>query len=84
MPKTIFSGDHAHLVAVLVAARKESGLTQAQVAAQLGGDQTLVSLIERSQRRVDVIELIGFAKAIGRDPVELLAEVVARIDAAPQ
>jgi len=80
MPKTIFEGDHQHLVEVLVQARKAAGLTQTDIAQRIGRDQTFISLIERGQRRVDVIEFISLAKAIGNDPVKLLKSVVERID----
>ena len=79
VPKTIFGGQHEHLVATLRAARRASGLKQAQLAQRLGRDQTFVSLIERGQRRVDVIEFFQIAQALGRDPVELFADLAARM-----
>lgn len=79
MPKTIFGGDHQHLVEVLVETRKNAGLTQEDVAARLGRDQTFVSLIERGQRRLDVIEFIRLAEALDRDPVALFGELSGRV-----
>lgn len=79
MPKTIFGGDHRHLVEVLVEARREAGLTQAELAAKVGKDQTFVSIVERGQRRVDVIEFIALAKAMNRDPVALMRSVCQRV-----
>ena len=78
MPKTIFGGDHQHLVEVLTEARKAAGLTQVDLSQRIGRDQTFISLIERGQRRVDVIEFIGMAEAMGVEPTELFARVVAR------
>lgn len=78
MPKTIFGGDHRHLIEVLASARKAAGLTQTDLSERIGRDQTFISLIERGQRRVDVVEFIALAKAMGDDPVELFARVVAR------
>ncbi len=78
MPKTIFGGDHQHLIDVLIQARKSAGMTQTDLSQRIGRDQTFISLIERGQRRVDVIEFIGLAAAMGDDPVELFARVVAR------
>ena len=75
MPKTVFTGAHQHIVDVLVEARRQSGLTQAQLAAKVGKDQTFVSLIERSQRRVDVLEFVALATAMGADPVKLFASL---------
>ena len=79
MPKTIFQGPHTQLVETLVEARKKAGLTQAQLATRIARDQTFISLIERGQRRVDVIEFIEIARALSADPVELFGEVVERV-----
>lgn len=79
MPKTIFGGDHRHLVAVLAEARQKSGLTQAELAGLVGKDQTFISIIERSQRRVDILEFVALARAMGADPVSLMEKVVARL-----
>lgn len=81
MPKTIFDGAHADLVEVLVEARKKSGLTQTELAEQVGKDQTFISLIERSQRRVDVLEFIVLARAMRQDPAELFTELLSKIPA---
>lgn len=79
MSKSIFDGAHAQLIEIMLAARRRSGLTQADLAAKVGKDQTFISLIERSQRRVDVLEFIALARAMGEDPQRLFAEVVATI-----
>lgn len=79
MPKTVFTGAHQHIVDVLVEARRQSGLTQAQLAAKVGKDQTFISLVERSQRRVDVLEFFALARAMGVDPVALLATLAKKL-----
>lgn len=79
MPKTIFGGGHPHLVAVLTEARQKSGLTQAQLADRVQKDQTFISIIERGQRRVDVLEFVALARAMGADPKQLFAEVEKRL-----
>lgn len=79
MPKTIFGGDHPKLVEALVEARKQAELTQEELARRLGRDQAFVSLIETGQRRVDVIEFIRIAGAIGVDPSELFGNVLRRL-----
>lgn len=83
MPKTIFGGDHRHLVEVLVQARQKSGLTQAQLADRVQKDQTFISIIERGQRRVDVLEFVALARAMEADPARLFAEVLRRLPAKP-
>lgn len=79
MPKTIFTGAHKHLVEVLRQARKQADISQVDLAEEIGKDQTFISLIERSQRRVDVLEFVVLARAMGVDPVDLFAEVVRRL-----
>ena len=79
MPKTVFTGAHRHLVEVLVEARRAAGLNQTQVGGRVGKGQSFISLIEQSQRRVDVLEFVAIARAIGEDPVELFAKVVTRL-----
>jgi transcriptional regulator with XRE-family HTH domain len=79
MPKTLFTEGHAALVAILIEARKRSGLTQEQLAAKLGKDQSYVSLIERSQRRVDVVEFVALANALAADPAELFGRFLANL-----
>lgn len=79
MAKTIFGGKHAHLVDVLKEARARAGLRQEDLAARLGRDQTFVSLIERGQRRVDVVEFHEIALAIGEDPAVLFGVFLRRV-----
>lgn len=68
MAKSVFGGAHQELVAVLTDARKSSGLTQTELGEKLGKDQSFVSLIENSQRRVDVLEFIALCRAMNVDP----------------
>lgn len=75
MPKTIFTGDNKIVVDALRRARVAAGLTQAELGARIGKDQSHISLIENSQRRLDLIEFRELAKAMGRDPVGLFAEI---------
>jgi transcriptional regulator with XRE-family HTH domain len=56
----------------------EAGLTQAELAARIGRDQSHISLIEGSQRRLDVVEFLEIAKALGLDPAALFGTVAAR------
>ena len=79
MPKSVFTGAHKHLVDLLISARRRAGLTQTQLAERVGKDQRFISLIERSQRRVDVLEFYVLAKALGHDPARLYASLVKRL-----
>lgn len=58
--------EYRQLLRQLVAAREAKGLTQREVARALGVPQSWVAKIEIGERRVDVIELLAFAKLYKR------------------
>ncbi len=80
MAKTIRSSGHEALCDALIAERKAAGLTQAQLANRLHRHQSFVARVESGERRIDVVELIVLARAIGVDPVELLSAADAATD----
>ena len=59
---------------LLVAARNAKGLTQTQLAESLGRRQNFVSAYETG-RRIEVVELIQIAEALGLDPKAVLDEL---------
>ena len=63
------------LGAVLVRARERAGLKQGDVAARLGLPASYLSKIENGTRRLDVVEFIRIANAIGIDATELVREL---------
>ena len=65
------------LCQALVEARIKAGFGQAELAAKLKCHQSLVARIESGQRRIDVVELVVLARAIGFDSFEVLALVEA-------
>ncbi len=67
MPKTLRSPRQVRLIDLLVEQRKRAGLSQADLAKKLDRNQSVVSSIESGGRRVDVIELLEIAEAIGLD-----------------
>ncbi|MCE5311477.1 MAG: helix-turn-helix domain-containing protein [Acidobacteriales bacterium] len=64
MEKSIFSECYASFLHLLVDARKNSGLTQVQLAKKLKETQSWVSKCERGERRLDIIELRAFCEAM--------------------
>jgi transcriptional regulator with XRE-family HTH domain len=76
--RTVWSRESGILAEALALARREAGLDQAEVAARMGNDQTVISKIERGQRRIDVVEFRDYAIAINRDPVDLYKCIVDR------
>ena len=65
MGKSTFSKEYEIFLERLVAARKESGLTQDDLARRLRQTQSWVSKVERGERRIDVIELRDVCRALG-------------------
>ena len=65
------------LCQALVDARVKAGLGQKDLADRLRCHQSLIARLESGQHRVDVVELVVLARAIGFDPFEVLAIVEA-------
>ncbi|SCW73287.1 helix-turn-helix domain-containing protein [Asticcacaulis taihuensis] len=79
MPKTVFTGHHKTLIDLLIETRKKAGLTQTELGQRLGKTQKFISLVESSQRRIDVLEFYAIARAIGVTPEALFQELSARL-----
>lgn len=77
MSRTIQSPRHDALRLFLIEKRKKAGLTQATVASKLGRYQSFVASVETGQRKIDVVELLAFAEAIGFDPREAIKRLLA-------
>lgn len=60
------------MIELLVAARKEAGITQAELGKRIGQRQTFVSKFELGERRLDVAEFVTVSRAIGADPHEII------------
>ena len=60
---------------LLIEHRKEAGLKQSEVAENLNKPQSYVSKYESAERRLDVVELIDVAKAIGFDPKAIIDQL---------
>lgn len=65
MEKSIYSKEYSLFLEQLRNAREASGLTQTDVAKSLSQTQSFVSKVERGERRIDVVELRAFCKALG-------------------
>ena len=75
MPAPLNSPVSARLRALLIEAREEAGLTQAEVAKSLRRVQSFVSKYELGERRLDVVDFIAVCDCLGVDPAELLRQV---------
>jgi transcriptional regulator with XRE-family HTH domain len=79
MRKSVHSAEQRAFCALLVETREKAGLTQHQLAKKLRKPQSFIAKYEGGERRIDVIELITIARAIGADVVSLLRDLVRRI-----
>ncbi|KAG1478338.1 hypothetical protein G6F54_013993 [Rhizopus delemar] len=74
MTQSTHNSDYQLLLPILKAARKRAGVSQVDLAERLGNTQTFVSKCERGERRIDAVELVEFAEALGVKPLGLLGE----------
>ncbi len=70
--KSVHSPEQQLLRELLVAARDRAGLTQQKLASRLGKPQSFVAKYEGGERRLDVVEFVVIARAIGADPVRMV------------
>jgi transcriptional regulator with XRE-family HTH domain len=76
MSRTLRSSRHEALRSFLVEKRKKAGFTQTDVAKKLRRYQSFVASVEGGQRKVDVVELLAFAEAVGFDPREAVKRLM--------
>nr|WP_279391801.1 helix-turn-helix transcriptional regulator [Shimia aestuarii] len=61
------SARQVELVRFLTEARITAGLTQSELAEKIGEHQSFIARLESGQRRIDVVEVVALAEAIGFD-----------------
>ncbi|WP_414473513.1 helix-turn-helix domain-containing protein [Microvirga sp. M2] len=76
MQKTIHTQQQQRLCELLIEARQKANLTQIQVVERLGRPQSFVAKCEGGERRLDVIEFLAVAEALGVEPGSILAALV--------
>ena len=77
--KSVHSSEQLVLRELLIAARDRAGLTQQKLARRLGKPQSFVAKYEGGERRLDLIEFIVIARAIGADPVRILRALLGKV-----
>jgi ribosome-binding protein aMBF1 (putative translation factor) len=60
------------MIDLLVAARRDAGLTQMDLGRLIEQRQTFISKIETCERRLDPAEFVQISRAIGIDPYVLM------------
>ena len=70
--KSVHSSDQVAFCELMIGARKAAGLTQHALARRLKKPQSFVAKYEGGERRLDVVEFIAIARALGADPLKLM------------
>jgi transcriptional regulator with XRE-family HTH domain len=63
---SVHDPEYRRIIKKLRDARKAAGLSQAQAGKALGKPHSFVSKCEQGERRIDVLELMRFARLYGR------------------
>lgn len=78
--KSVFTKEYELLLVKLKEARLEAGLSQMDVAKRLKHHQAFVSRCETGDRRMDVIELRAYCRALGLSFQEFIAKLDEELD----
>jgi transcriptional regulator with XRE-family HTH domain len=77
LAKTLHTERHRKLRELLIKKRRAAGLTQIVLAQRLGKPPSYVAKYELGKRRLDVLESMDIAGAIGFDPSEVIRSLAA-------
>lgn len=75
MRKTIHSEEYTALLRFLRQKRQDAGFTQLQLARALKTSQSFIGKCERGERRIDVLELQAFCRALGIELQAFMTEL---------
>jgi ribosome-binding protein aMBF1 (putative translation factor) len=73
--KSVFTTRYQTLKTLLIEARRDAGLTQVELAAKLSRPQSFVSKYERGERRLDLVEFLEVADALGLQPAQFIKKL---------
>jgi transcriptional regulator with XRE-family HTH domain len=76
MSKSLRTPRQKLLQSLLIAARKEIGMTQADVAAALDKPQSFVAKYETGERRIDIVELVDIARILDVSPTDIVSQIM--------
>jgi transcriptional regulator with XRE-family HTH domain len=69
--KWVASPSYKAAISGLIAARKQAGMTQRDLAASLKKPPSWVAKVEQRERRLDLVEFVAVARALGQNEIEL-------------
>jgi transcriptional regulator with XRE-family HTH domain len=72
---SVYSDEYQRVINALKKARKEKGITQAQLAEALGKPQSFIAKVESGERRLDVVEFVHLARLVGLEPAYVIDSI---------
>jgi len=72
---SVYSDEYQLVINALKKARKEKGITQAQLAEALGKPQSFIVKVESGERRLDVVEFVHLARLVDADVQRIIASI---------
>lgn len=72
MGRWVSSPSYRAAVKVIADARNAAGMTQRALAEKIGRPYTVIANIERGERRIDVVEFVAIARALGVSETEMM------------
>jgi transcriptional regulator with XRE-family HTH domain len=80
MHKTLYSRPNEVFVTLLRDLRRSRRLRQLDLAERLGSSQAIVSRVESGERRIDIVELVVWLRALDTDLVSFAKQLKRRLD----
>ncbi|TAL32087.1 MAG: XRE family transcriptional regulator [Phenylobacterium sp.] len=75
MRRWVSSQSYKSAIEALVKARHQAGKTQREIATLIGKPPSFVAKVETGERRLDFVEFIVLARALGQHPETLLGNI---------
>lgn len=69
------------IIGRLLAARKSAGLNQRELAERLGQPQSFITRVETFERRLDIIRMIEWVRALDLDERKFMTDVLGDVPA---
>lgn len=76
MTRSVFTKEYKMFCSMLREERIKAKITQEVLSSDLGRSRNFVSKYELGERRIDVIEFLEIAEAIGFDPVKFIKKLI--------
>ena len=78
-PNTLQDSRYRAVVARLVTLRKHAELNQRELAERLSSSQSYVAKVELHERRLDIVQLVEWLRALGVDEKKFLVEIISDV-----